>query len=116
MSDGSSDWCSSDLELAEGAGGRGGDDLDLAGPGEGGVRVAALGPHHLLPGLQGAALGQHRSGVDVVDAAEVEHLARQGDRELDHVGWAAAFEPLYGLADPEPRAGGPPAGPDHLGE
>src|SRR3546814_18063114 len=27
------------VELAEGAGGRGGDDLDLAGPGEGGVRV-----------------------------------------------------------------------------
>src|SRR3546814_18109875 len=44
------------VELAAGAGGRGGDDLYLARPGGGGVRVAALGPHPPLPGLPGPAL------------------------------------------------------------
>ena len=86
------------------------------GSGEEGGRVAALGPHHGPPGVHGPAVGQGVGRVGVDQPDELEHLAGEGERELDDVGRTAAGQDLDGLHHLEGVAGRAPERHVHLRE
>ena len=99
----------------DGAALRGADLLHVLRARQGGVGVAALGAHHHPPASMARPVGQ-RLGRVGVDADEGEHLARQGQRHLDHVGRAAALQHLDRLGHLEPVAGRPAERCVHVGE
>src|SRR5690606_41309834 len=78
------------VEAGQDAGGGGLDDVLLAGDGEFGVRVAALGGDHAAPDVHRGAVGQGLRRIGVLQAGRVEHLAGQGEGQFDDVGGAAA--------------------------
>ena len=104
------------VEPLEHAVGRRGDHLDLGGPGERRVGVAALGADHRPPRVHGPAAGEHVGRVDGVEPDQGEHLAGQRHRELDEVGGPAAGQHLDRLRHLERVAGRAAEGHVHLGE
>ncbi|CAB4966772.1 unannotated protein [freshwater metagenome] len=104
------------IELGHGAVCFGDDLMGVTRGGQRGLGVAALRPDHAVPDIHRGAVLQGLRRVDPGDAGEVEHLAGEGDRELDDIGRAAAREHLDRLAHLERIADREPEGHVHRGD